>query len=513
MPLVVNILINPNLFFCRHDATLGQYRRYFRPVYLDSNAILLDEGKVVDDYPATSIVNLHKAFDEHYTGEVRNRQFISLNDIEALINSSGIGNPFPPAGTVISISRNQTSHRHFDILGDTTSYWSQIDDGLLKSRVQNARQKLYIYLNLVTGHGGSYHHVTIGSEDHWLGRVYLAFRDHQDVSDEWIALVRDFAFEIVSPLALAGTFLRNKGVIRMFAGIRLLLHQAENFRADHWAAVGQFAGSAASETRKLLPSSEDIAMTLKSLNANAGHRLAALQRHITEVVSCSYCSHNLNEPVRHAAKDCRNGGSVGFVNDLKFDVGRAFRGIHSNVAEVIAHSLTVGFVGVGLGNEQLLKIFFESVGIPWRWVAETGYAKWIKDIPPELHPYVRALLLMAGNREMVESNARRLDVKLQEGGPQIVRGSLPDGRITLNVQYAASGTLRASEELPLTQTIPLHPRQARLLLYFGRQVFDGFEMCISSKVESHTVTRKTDGWRDNIPAADGNVTYGFRFAL
>ena len=179
----------------RADQSGGKYRSYFRPIYLDTNALAFDQGsKIDDDDAAESIVELHNTFDDHYGLSLRSRPFLSYNDIEALLLAKRITKPLPPVDRVISISRTTThpSCTKYEIISDKDDYWQDTYNALEESGAERVTEKFNNYLEMITRHGGSYHHVTIGSRKNWLGRVYLAFRRDQIASrdPEWILSLR-----------------------------------------------------------------------------------------------------------------------------------------------------------------------------------------------------------------------------------------------------------------------------------------------------------------------------------
>jgi hypothetical protein len=514
-PLVVNILINPNLLFCSRDAMLGQYSKYFRPVYLDSQAIRLDKGEngIEADSAAQAIVRLHKTFDQHYDEDLDARPFLSLNDIEALLVEKGIKTPFPPANKVISISRTAEGGRGapFRILCDHDDYKDAIDEALRKIGASRATDKFKHYLEQVTEHQGSYHHVTFGSDTNWVGRVYLAFRNNDAYPDrlDWITGVKDFAFVVLAPLALAGTFLRNPGIIEMLAGVRKLLSQSDDFRRSHLSIIEQFAGAAAQANRGLLPSTNELGVLLSEFKTNRSDRLVRLWTHVAQRTPDCNCPPK--ERVIHAIEHC-SAASTAFLGDVRLLLTRTFEELDETVIQFLVHALAFGVTGQE-DRPKTLKAYFADKNIPDEWLISCRNRSLLKDVPPASRPALRALLMMVGNQAMVRNDAIRVGLTLGAVRSPYDVARQNDGKLLARVEFSVTGKLSQTGERPLKlpDLSTLHPNKAGLLLHFGKLFLDEFQMCITTKLGNEELwcSHQWDGER---PTKNGTITFGFRFS-
>jgi hypothetical protein len=506
-PLVVNVLINPNLFFCHRDAVQGQYHKYFRPVYLDREAIQISQGHTSADVTAQAIVSLHETFDKHYDMDISdaNRAFLSLNDIEAL---RGEANPLPPAGTVISISRIATdAPTRFSILSDANDYWPEITKVLLVNTAQTPIERFEQYLQLVTSHSGSYHHVTIGSTRNWTARVYLAFRGNGASAADatWIAKVKDFAFDVVAPMALAGTFVRNGDIVLMLEEVGRVFKEASDTRRRHGSIFDQFRGTVAKAHRKVLPTITHLGVHLSDIHHHEMPKLTGLHQHVK---SCSTCVGKKHYPLSHGFDACFDLGDV-FVNDIVSLVKSIgdFNSLNDVTAQYVANALAFGLT-VNRERPQHLKTYFDTQQIPEDWIRTCQTARRIDEISELVQPYVRALLLMVGNRPMVETNASRVGLALGDGPTLNVE--LHGERVIARVEYKISGVLtdRGCSKLNPVSPAKLHSQKNGLLLHFGHRFLDDFQMYISTATDSDHLVADYQ-WPDAIPA-EGAIVYSFR---
>ena len=510
-PLVVDVLINPHLLFCHRDSMRGQYRRYFRPVYLDENAIRIDRGEKIVDTAAEAIVNLHEALYEHYEGEgnLEGREFLSLNDIEAILK----GNPLPPADTVISIWRinPEICEGSYEIHSDGVDYWEEIKTALQGTGISDASERFNEYLARVTNRLGSYHHVTIGSKKNWVGRVYLAFRDGETQirNPEWLAAVKDFAFDVVAPIALAGTFIRNPGIIEMLDDVRELLHRSHETRRLHTSTLKQFSGSSARVNCKFFPTIDDVnTRQLFDLRDDTSHRLHQVRNHFREPGLKCHCK-NVNDKLTHALEHCNFAGSA-FLTDISDILKsiRAFEDLPPDTVTFLANALAFGLTEDET-RPRFLKTHFEGRTILSNWI-DTCRTE-AEKIPKPERPFIRALLLMVGNQTMVRSDAGRLGITI-ESEPVLTKLE-PYGRHFLaTVEYQASGNLTEDGEMELDSRDrdALHAHKNMLLMHFGKNFLDDFRMCITTFTRSNMLSR-TYRWSDPNPARQGTVTYGFKF--
>ena len=517
-PLVVNILINPNLLFCNRDSVLGQYSKYFRPVYLDSQAVRLDKGEngIEADNAARAIVRLHNTFDQHYDEDLDARPFLSLNDIEALLVEKRFTTPLPPANKVISISRTGEGGRSapFRILCDHDDYMGAIDEALRKIDASRATDKFKRYLEQVTEHHGSYHHVTFGSDTNWVGRVYLACRNNDAYPDrrEWITGVKDFAYVVLAPLALAGTFLRNPGIIDMLAGVRKLLSQSDDFRRSHLSIIEQFAGSAARSHRGLLPTTSELGERLEDFRAKGSQRLVQVHAHVHAAPSTHTCfCRDSSAPLIHAIEHCPIAGAA-FLGDVWFLLNGIFDELNDVVVQFLAHALAFGLTGQE-DRPATLRAYFTDQQIPVAWLGYCRDRSLLKSVPVPLRPFIRALLVMAGNRAMVGNDATRVGLTLAPDNARSDVRLLEDGSILTTVEHRVLGTLNQTGlgPLHLPDLSTLHTEKAGLLLHFGKHFFDGFQMCITTKVEDQQLYCNHE-WVGDRPTKNGTITFGFRFS-
>lgn len=519
LSLVVNILINPNLLFCHRDAIHGQYSRYFRPVYIDPNAIRIDEGKQSDDDSARAVVELHRTFDRHYDEDLESRPFLSLNDIEALLLMKGSTTPLPAANKVISIWRTGDHSEPFALLSDDSDYWPQVKEALRQSGAPRAEQKFISYLTEVTKHSGSYHHVTIGSGKNWVGRVYLAFRDNaaEPRSPAWIAGVKGFAFDVVAPLALAGTFIRNPGVITMLGDVRELLLHCNETRRRHSSTFDRFFGSATQANRQLFPTIDYVSTTrLAVLRNEKSHSLHQTRDHFLNRQLTCWCASHPDEPLTHALRSCLSAGAT-FLADV-FEVLKgipAFQSLPDDTLKFLAHALAFGNTE-DVERPKILVNLFEKRNIGKEWIEtcqRTPLLEQDDQVPKSIRPFIRALLLMVGNHPMVSADAMRLGIRLDCSIPLLTELKREDRNILVKVEYRASGELSSSgtKELDSQGNDALHANNNRLLLHFGKQFLDDFRMSITTTVNLK-VLRSTYRWLDFAGTRDGTIAYGFRFS-
>lgn len=524
LPLVVNILINPNIFFSHRDAVRGQYHKYFRPIYLDRNAIAIDDGNfTVFDPAASAVVNFHKAFDVHYGQALHGRaSFLSLNDIEAALYAQGDKSPFPTANTVVSIFQTggELDTPNYSIFLDgNADFKSQVLERAVQCRLNRATEYLHAYLSMITGQSVSYHHVTIGSRQTWLGRLYLAFRSGQaeSGSGEWISRVKIFALEVVTQLASAGMLIRNKNIIEMLADLRNLLSHIEGFRTLHSRTIDQFSESATARKRNQLPSHDEMEMDLSSFASLTGHRLTSVHRHITQA-KCTECERRISPTttLRHAVKDCkcdRETAGEAFVSDALRMVHGAFEPLPQAAKEFIAHSLAFGILA-DRDRPKVVVNYCEILGLSRSWRMECGSRKeFEEDLPQELVPYIRALAFMTGNPVMVRSNIENLELTVT-GSPRLeVEGHA--NPLLIRVLYPVAGTLNSQEEkvLDLLPPSELNQDRARLLLYFGSKVFDDFQMCVATASGGRLLTCRTVGWKGPPAWTDQHATYAFQISI
>lgn len=514
-PLVVNILINPNLLFCDRDAMLGQYSKYFRPVYLDPQAIRIDKGEIgIPDPAAQAIVRLHRTFDHHYDEDLASRPFLSLNDIETLLVDKGTTTPLPPANKVISISRTDARSWPFRILCDHDEYKDAIDKALHKSGAPKAIDRLKRYLEQVTEHQGSYHHVTFGSDSNWVGRVYLAFRNGDAHPDrhEWIVGVKDFAYVVLAPLALAGTFLRNPGIVSMLGDVHELLLQSHETGRRHSSTFEQFFGSAAHASRKLFPTIDDILTTqLKELAVRPRNGLYHVREH--SLLCPGWCKGRPTETITHALEYCNDGAGLAFIADISESVKNvpAFRNLPADTVTYLGNALTFG-LSEDTNRPKDLNREWQRRSIDKDWVTRVQTYEDLDriDIPKRIRPFIRALLLMTGNHTMVQSDASRIGIKLENAVPMLTPIS-KDFLVT--VEYSASGELMKPEnkELDSPRGDALNANKNGLLVHFGRHFLSDFRMCIATTMNDKVVG-STYRWVGPLPGKNGAITYGFRFA-
>jgi hypothetical protein len=521
-PLMVNILINPMLFFCHRDAVGGQYSKYFRPLYLDPNAIHLsrcgEECNHVDDASAKAVVELHREFDKHYHGDIASRPFLSLNDIEAILKGTA---PLPPAGKVISMWRlsNEGSETRIAILSDKEPYQKDINEILRANQkafqdkgVNDAIDKFDAYLERITRHG-SYHHVTIGSEANWVGRVYLAFRKNEDPTrtDEWISRVKDFAFDLVGPMALAGTFLRNPDILEMLGDVRALLERASDTRRRHGFIFRQFSETSAQSNRKLFPTIKHVSDDLPTISRLETPRLNQLRKHIHDS-SCQKCISSGNSFL-HAVERCAALGQT-LVADIASILGTIpeFYEVGAETVNYTANALAFGLTGDEKRPEHLAGYFF-SHAISEAWVENCRTMVNEDSVPPLILPFFRVLLLMAGNRTMVETNANRFGVHLV-GEPRLILPKPLDGQIIAQVEYRITGTLHQQPGVYIlsVESAKLHQDKNGLLAYLGKQFLDDFQMYVcTATLGGRRVAQYR--WFEEISAPIDTITYVFRCSI
>ena len=474
LPLVVNILIHPNLLFCHQDAIKGQYRRYFQPIYLDSLASAVSRGEIGDE-AALRIVELHKKFEE-YDLEVENRDFVSLNDIEAILKPAS---PFPPPGSLISILRDPSDASEFMILADHKTYKAEVENAVARIEqvkpLYDVRRKFNKYLELVTAHGGSYHQVTIGSSDHWVGRVYLAFRDSeaQIGRSKWIQDVKNYAFDALAPMALGCTFLRNRDIVQMLEEVRELLRQASNLRVRHISVFDQFLETRAQRNHKMFPAAKHVYEgDFAGIQQLELPGLALSRGHLEE--SCVDCVGKENS-FRHALGECSQLGAAFLADICSILEGVEELNLNESTREYIANAIAFGLTRDHLRPGHLKK-YFEAQHISTEWMTCCKAAQIESEV---IRPYVLALLLMTGNRAMVDSNASGFGVCLQQG-PSLERLTTYRGQIIAEIKYNISGNLAGKEEVELDShaTSQLHKDKNLLLLHFGRHFLDDFQMYI-----------------------------------
>jgi len=496
---------------------VGRYRRYFRPVYLDENAIEVARGTPSDDVVAQAIVELHKTFDQHYETDLASRHFLSLNDIEAFLALRGGVGPLPPADKVISVWRSSDNHENptFAMHSDTSDYWPEIKKALAAVPEQDAISRFDKYLQLVTAHSGSYHHVTIGSDKNWAGRAYLAFRagEAHPFDQAWINGIKNFAFEVLTPMALAGTFVRNPDIIEMLGDVRQLMLDSQRIRRRHHATFDQFAGSAARTNRKTFHTVDPVdTVTLARLKDHEHHGFHKVRAHIaTPGLSC-HCQ-TLTEPLTHALANCDLAGAA-FLADLSTIL--ATIGTFTELPEeTVAH--LVNALAFGLtGHEERPKTltgYFNGEEIENRWVITCRTDERLDQcVPGDAQPFLRALLLMAGNAPMVKSNAERLGVTLGSG-PELSILEVRSGRVVVGLKYKVSGDLKTggSRDIELPRAATLHKRKNWLLVHFGKHFFDDFHMYVSTTVQDKTLVAKYQ-WSDVADIEAGTISYGFSFS-
>jgi hypothetical protein len=518
-PLVANILINPNLLFCHRDAMRGQYSRYFRPVYLDTNAVRIDEGKDSDDDTAKAIVELHRTFDRHYDEDLESRPFLSLNDIEALLHTKGLSTALPAGDKVISIWR--ISDDSFELLSDSSDYWPQVNDALRQIGTPDVEKKFKRYLTEITNHSGSYHHVSIGSRANWVGRIYLAFRhgEAETHSPEWITGVKSFAFDVVAPLALAGTFIRNPGVIAMLGDVRDLLLHSHETRRRHSSTFDRFFGSPSQANRKIFPNIDYVRTArLSVVRDDASNSLRETRNHFRAPEWRCWCKEHPDEPLTHALEHCNVPASAGSsfladVNDMLKGI-RAFEKLPDDTVRYLADALVFG-LSEDEERPRLLSTHFEARRIPKDWIEVCRQDSRLEDLdlPKSLRPFVRALLLMIGNRPMLDTDASRFGVCLDRSIPVLKELKREDRNFVVKVEYRASGDLKqtATKELDSRDRDALHANNNALLLHFGKQFLDDFRMCITTSVNMK-VLRSSYRWLDLLEASEGTIIYAFGFS-
>jgi hypothetical protein len=510
-PLVVNILVNPELLFCTRDAMHGQYSRYFRPVYLDAEAICLDQGGSSNDATARAIVNLHKTFDSHYEDDdLEARQILSLNDIESFLLKKRITTPLPPANTVISFSREED----VVVCDGRQDYLPTITAALDYVMMQNAACKFRRYRDLVTADLGSYHHVTIGSDENWVGRVYLAFRDGEagTCNPEWIARVKGFAFDVLSPVALAGSFIRNPGVIAMLGDVHELLSLSNETRRRHSLTLERFFGSVTQSNRKKFPAIDYINTTsISAHRRDSSHPLRLTGDHF--LTSACWCTHNKDEMLTHALEHCEISPGVGsaFLADIS-DILRSirvFNDLPPDTLAFLAQSLAFGLTGHE-DRPKLLEAHLKQRSILADWMS-TCRTEAPGKVTKSLRPFVQSLLLMVGNQTMVRSDAESLDIVL-ESGPALRKLEADGHHIEMTVEYKVSGNLSATEERTLDSRYrdTLHVNNNTLLLCFGKQFLDDFRMCITTVMGGKTLS-SVHRWSEPKPSNEGTITYAFKF--
>lgn len=306
-----------------------------------------------------------------------------------------------------------------------------------------------------------------------------------------------------------------KAIVEMLDGVRRLLSESEDFRRDHGSTIAQFAGSAAAVNRKLVPTQQEIRGTLAAFKGDSLHRLRHLRAHFTDGrIDCAKCGH-LSEPIEHAIKNCE-GASTAFLDDIR----RLLRGdsalneLDTPALELLVHALAFGLTGRDDRPRTLRSYFDERQGVPQEWLRECRYDKWVQDLPAEVKPFLRALLVMAGNRAMVQTDAAPIGVDIDGTLARIDVKPRKKGKIVATVRYVASGKLvkPGVNDLALPHPSELHVNKAGLLLYFGKHFLHDFQMSINTTMDGKELTG-IHRWVGDIPRKDGTITYAFRFSL
>jgi hypothetical protein len=509
----------------------GQYRNYFRPIYLDMNAIEYERFRDNsnhtamatirnNDPSAAAAVELHEWFYTHYEmRELKEREALSLNDFEALLTKRNPGvqiPPLPPASKVISIFLNAQNLPQ--VLGDGAPYWPK--EPLQQCGVPDADIKFRNYLAKVTEGLGSYHHVTIGTEENWVGRTYLAFRIDEAFpkNSEWIEGVKAFSFEAVAPVALAGTFLRNPGIIGMLTNFSELLSVSDSFSRHHRPTIEQFAGSIAQRTRERFAITDEVNSNLSNLKRAPSRRIPRTQEHIENASrNGHFCvDGDANPPLSHALEHCSSAGKS-FISDIASALSdhHAFGELPDQSRTLLAHVLAFGLTGLRDRPKGLTSYFKERDIWEAAGSCQSMQADLDLHVPSPLHPFVRALLVLASYPSIVRADAVN-KMKLELNGRPLISIFPPiSGKLSVAVTHSITGTLdqednEINRDLKIPTPRELHEQKAGLILYFGANIFDDFEMAITTTTGLKAL-HSTYRWKDATPAEEGKIKYAFRF--
>ena len=507
-PLVVNILINPTLFFCKRDSLDGQYSRYFRPIYLFNVDGATDPVQI-------AVRHMNEQFESHYEQRIEARPYRSLNDIEALLRLSGTGNggtlPFPPASTVVSIEKAPGCIPGFKVLIDGSDYWPIINDIIIHDR---ERRLLLNYFDGVTPYSASYHHVTVGGVGDWMARIYIAFRkgDAQPLDKSWMVLVKDFAFGLGAAVALAGTFIRNPSIVSMLNDVQASFYQIRETQRRHAPVFRQFIGATPEVNRAALPY-DLLERTIKTIVDERPAGFELVQEHLTRS-SCATCNQKTTEPLIHALGHCNTLGEQ-LCADITTKIRKiqACEHMRQDVTEYLAYIVMFGLTGDALRPAAINTYFNKKITANWLKKCQSAVAVFDND---DIQPFVRGLMSMVGNVDMVKNDLPKLSTDLQistDAPEDSIDFTHHRNSIVAIVRYAVKGTDLETGRLRAQRNADakLHVFKNELLWRYGELFLNDFSMYIDTTLDGHSRCISFGAWQGNYEGKDGFITYGFQF--